>query len=1039
MNNNRPPKRRPTWHLIYFVLAAFNLLTVMFTLYLNHRVRDAFKHSVSVNRQWTTRSETFSSLGETIGAVNAPGNDVFDSRDVAAESTKMNAALRRFDEQISEIRDEIILNVDRTNAARLTRELRDVETAMRDMVAEARLIFSYFEKNQADKAGERMATMDRTFSRLGKELADLRRAVVDIQNQSFSDQSRAANLIAQYELGIGIAVCVLAILTAAYGLKLSRKISATMAENERNLREIQKSEARFRSISETAHDAIVVTDARGGILSCNRSAEAMFGYPQAELGGRSLVQLLDESLRETKQMEIEQAAANSGAGLQNKVIELKGRRKDGSDFPLELALSMWTSGDENFFSGIFRDISHRKAIEQDLAQARDAALSAARLKAEFLANMSHEIRTPMNGVIGMTGLLLDTPLTQQQRDFAETIRNSGESLLTIINDILDFSKIEAGKLTFEMLDFDLQETLENALELLAPRAETKKVELIGFVEPDVPTYLRGDAGRLRQVLTNLLGNAIKFTQRGEVVVRVSIERNIESDTLLRFEVRDTGMGISPEAQARLFQAFNQADNSTTRKFGGTGLGLAICRQLVTMMQGEIGVVSAVGAGSTFWFTARLGKQLNPARVPPTNNVDLANLHVLIVDDNETNRQILHNQVISWKMHNGSAKSGLEAMQILRARSATKNPYDLAILDLQMPEMDGLSLARTIKEDPDLANTRLILLSSLGDQIDAGTLAQHGISACLLKPVKQSKLFDCVADVFGKTPHARRITPVLNPIPSAPAQNRVRMLLAEDNSVNQKVAVGQLQKLGYTADVVGNGAEVIESLQRIPYEIVFMDCHMPEMDGYEATRRIREAEGAGHLGPGGKAVHIIAMTANAMQGDREKCFQAGMNDYIPKPVRTRDLFEALERWNASHSGKNEAETMGCCDIIESLPAVSGSEASPVDFARLEDLASGALTVEAIIAAYLVDASQLHGELEKAVGDGSTEDVSRVAHKWGGCSSSCGMDALVGPLRALEQLGKSGNLSGAKEAFAQATTALNAIQECLKNRPACAGFA
>ncbi|MEI7728439.1 MAG: response regulator [Verrucomicrobiota bacterium] len=666
---------------------------------------------------------------------------------------------------------------------------------------------------------------------------------------------------------------------------------------------LRQSEEKFRMLFDGAPDPILLVNDQNQFVDCNAAAIKFLGAAtKAELLGCPPVTFSPErqpdgELSSAKAERFSQMVFAEGSHC----YEWVHRRLDGVECTVEVSMSVISMGNQKLKLVHWRDITERKRMELELAQARDIAVQSARLKAEFLANMSHEIRTPMNGVIGMASLLLDTPLTDQQRHYLETLRQSGESLLTIINDILDFSKIEARKLVFEVLDFNLQEVVEQTLEVVAERAHAKKLELAGVVLPDVPTRLRGDPGRLRQILLNLTSNAVKFTKQGEIAVRVSKTDESDTKVVLRIEVRDTGVGIAPAAQNAIFQAFTQADGSTTRKYGGSGLGLAICKQLVEMMHGLIGVDSTPGRGSTFWFTAHLEKQPRQKEQPVKGTPDLTHVRLLIVDDNATNREILEHHANAWKMRHASATSGAEALHLLRG--TLPDPFDLAILDMQMPEMDGLTLARLIKADPRIAHTRLVILSSIGQKMDAEALRASGIETYLSKPIKQSRLFDCLASVMGHSPvMAHRIIPTV----TLPHVTRsLRILLAEDNLINQKVAVGQLKKLGYTAEVVANGLQVIETLGRMEYDVLLLDCQMPEMDGFEATRQIRHREKENPQ----KHLWIIAMTAHAMEGDREACLAAGMDDYVSKPVHLSELQKALERCIVAERASVTASSAG----------------------------------------------------------------------------------------------------------------------------------
>jgi len=760
----------PKWHRVYYLLAAFDVLIVLLTLVLNYQILLIYQRSATASQQWTERRNDMDKLGKLAGAVNAPGNNVFDSHDVEAESQAISVALRLFDEDLKEVERGLIdqihsknqgLEFPQSDVNLLTRHFEAVGASMNEMTSEAELIFSYFRQNQPVLAGKRMATMDQKYANLLASLSQLREDITQIQGKLLQHDSASAESLRRYEYMIAALVLLMVSGATIYGHKIKKQM-----ENS------------AQALSEAHHDA----------------------------------------------------------------------------------------------------------------------LESARLKSEFLANMSHEIRTPMNGVVGMTGLLLDTELTSEQREFAETIRSSGDMLLTIINDILDFSKIEAGKLQFDMVDFVLTDAIEETIDLLAPRAHEKQLEFVSLIYKDVPVGLRGDPGRLRQVLTNLIGNAIKFTASGKVVVRAEKESEDEEHIVIRFSVADTGIGINEAAQQKLFQPFTQADGSTTRKYGGTGLGLAISRQLVELMGGQIGLKSVPGEGSIFWFTARFAKQTQPISALPCDLSVLNGLRVLIVDDNLTNQKILSHQLESRGMKHVEAESGTTALHLLKAGVETGEAYDLAILDLMMPEMDGFELAQKIKSNPAIAGTPLVMLTSYRDRGSSTTAQQLGIASYLAKPVRQASLFECLANVI-RTPQTTKVNEEVLEMSKAPAVevkpiSSKLILIAEDNVVNQKVAMRQLRKLGYRADAVANGREVLEALARIPYDLVLMDCQMPEMDGYEATAAIRRYEVAPQHTP------VIAMTAHALEGDRAKCIAAGMDDYVSKPVRPEELQRVLESYLAA---------------------------------------------------------------------------------------------------------------------------------------------
>ncbi len=669
------------------------------------------------------------------------------------------------------------------------------------------------------------------------------------------------------------------------------ELQDALRQAEANAADMHEKEAYLRAVLTHAIDGIITINEHGIIESCNRAIERLFGYSADEIIGQHVSILLAEPHRAMYDGSRGNAWHDCKAALIGSEREVEGQHKDGSTFSVTIALSEVCVEGQYFLIGIVRDTTERRQTEAALREAKDAAETAAKARSAFLATMSHEIRTPMNGVLGMTGLLLDTELTTKQRECAEVVRRSGESLLTIINDVLDFSKIEAGKLELEMIDFELQTTVDDVLELLAEKAHGKGLELVCLVHEDVPTWVVGDPGRLRQVLTNLVGNAVKFTDTGEIVVRVTVIEATDYETLIHFAVTDTGIGLLPEEQRRLFRPFAQADGSTTRKYGGTGLGLAISKQLVEMLGGTIGVESVHNGGSTFWFTVRLGCRQAQQTVSCSDTVDLHGVRVLCVDGNPTSRLALAGQLMAWGMQVTCAEDGPSTLAQLRAAQRKGENYALALLDIQLSGMDDMALAHTIKADASLASTHLILLTPFG-QREYGKEARHAdIAASVTKPVRQSQLFDCLITVMNTSPESNS-SPLSSrrSLPEAQAQMHAKVLVAEDNIVNQKVARRMLEKLGCRVDVVANGQEAVDATAQIVYDCLIMDCQMPEMDGFEATAAIRRREAHS-----GCRLPIIAMTANAMQGDRARCLEAGMDDYISKPAKPEELLSKLQRW------------------------------------------------------------------------------------------------------------------------------------------------
>jgi len=770
--------------------------------------------------------------------------------------------------------------------------------------------------------------------------------------------------------------------------------------------------AYLNALVENSPLAIMVLDAGQTVQLCNTAFEKLFQHQRDDIAGRNVHDLFADT-------DLPEARGSNPSTEDQRAVHMVTRRerKDGSFVDVELhTVGMMVNKMVVGTFGIYQDISERKRVEEATQHARDAAEAANRAKSEFLANMSHEIRTPMNGIMGMTELVLDTNLDAEQREYLNLVKLSADSLLSLINDILDYSKVEAGKLEIDAIDFNLADGLGESMKALSIRAHQKKLELAFDIAPDIPHALIGDPGRLRQIIVNLVGNAIKFTEQGEVVLRVDAESQTETDIRLHFVVADTGIGIPEDKQSTIFEAFNQADGSMTRKYGGTGLGLTISSRLVQLMGGRIWVESEPHKGSRFHFTANFVLQKTPARImAPKNLATLRDMRVLVVDDNASNRQILIKMLEGWDMNPITVDCGAKAIVALREAKGLGRSFPLILLDAQMPEMDGFTLAETIRRHPECGVATVMMLSSAGLRGDAARCRELGVSAYLTKPVRQSELLDAILAALG-TQSATNLPPPLVTRHSL-RENRppMRILLVEDNAVNQLLALRLLQKQGHAVTVAANGKRALEALNKDIYDLMLMDIQMPEMNGWEATKAIRENEKAT-----GKHIPIAAMTAHAMDGDKDRCVAAGMDDYLTKPIVLVELLAVVDRFR-SHK-----------PVSTDLAVASPSGA--IDLAAVLDRLEGDRELfDEMVQLFRDECPRITEQIRRAVEVRNADAVERHAHNLRGSSANLGATAFSHAVGALEDCARSGTLEFAEDLFRTVEQELYALLTALEILP------
>jgi len=846
--------------------------------------------------------------------------------------------------------------------------------------------------------------------KVGWELGDVRgvlEVIVPINRQLSWQQNGSYQLIAIFIL---IFLVIFYILLRLLSRESSDRVSDVLIP------------LKNQKFAMNAHSLLSMADKHGNITYVNDKFSKISGYTREELIGEKH-SLLNSNNQSNAYWEKMHSKVLSGKAWHD---EVRNRAKDGHYYWVDATIvpNYDKSGQVNGFTSISTDITQQKENNENLAIAKEQAEVANDSKADFLANMSHEIRTPMNGVIGMTNLLIDSDLSQEQSKLANTVKSSAVGLLSIINDILDFSKVEAGKLELELIPFNLGQMVGDIGASISYQAHDKGLQFICPATPIIQQWVTADPGRIRQVLTNLIGNAIKFTNQGEVAVYVHLIEQTAEKKLFRFEIKDTGIGVSELQKAQLFDKFSQADSSTTRKYGGTGLGLSICKKLVELMDGEIGIDSEIGQGSTFWFTLPL---LNAQAVDdiPVYSTDLRKEKILIVDDNETNLELMHQLHKIWEIPHKLVNSAKAALAEITQASQDNIPYTMAVLDMHMPETDGLELCQQIQQSPQIAKTKLIMASSQAQRGDALKMKEAGFKGYITKPIQQSELLDVLLMVSG----VKMSTPefVTRHSTRENVQFKAHILVVEDNATNQLVIEGLLRALGISVDLAGNGEEAISTLQSVSkHDLVFMDCQMPVLDGYQATRKIRSKTS----GVTNSDIPIIAMTANAMAGDRQKCLDVGMNDYLSKPIEADHVINMLKKWLPTER-KEENQSISEDDV--KLATVNNAENEYIVF-DYEDMSRRLMNdqdlMKAIAEIFYQDLVFEIEELKVCIKDNNVKQAMAIMHKIKGAAANVGGKALAALALDMEIASKSGDLIKINENIEQLESEFNTLKLAMK---------